>query len=252
MSAHGVLSIATPDPAAVVAEVAPEELNRLLGLPRARALDGELAERAAAASAWYSTHGSPRIVARRATVRAIEPETVRLEGGGTLSGRALGERLAAGRAHAALAVAITAGPEVDAETDRLWAAERPDEAFFLDRLATAVVERLVVRATTWLCQEASRAGETALPHLSPGCGALELEQQRPLWEWLVGDDGAASVAPFEMLESGMLKPKLSLLAVVGLTRDPVAAAANEPRNACRACDLTPCSFRRAPFARAAA
>jgi len=255
MSGHAALLVATPDPAAAVAELAPEELNRLLGLPRARPLEGELADRAATASAWYSTHGRPRIAARRAEVGAIETERVRLEGGGTLSGRALAERLAAGRAHAALAVAITAGPEVDAETDRLWAAERPDEAFFLDRLATAVVERLVVRATTWLCREASAAGETALPHLSPGCGAWELEQQRPLWGWLVADEGGArapSISPFEMLESGMLKPKLSLLAVVGLTRDPVAAAANDPRSACRACDLTPCSFRRAPFARAAA
>jgi hypothetical protein len=37
--------------------------------------------------------------------------------------------------------------------------------------------------------------------------------------------------------------------VVGLTREGAAVSAV---GACRACDLSPCAFRRAPYARAAA
>jgi hypothetical protein len=239
----------TPDAAAVVEEIVPEELNRLLGMPRARPLEGELLARAAGAKEWYATHGRPRIVARRATIAALEPTRVVLGDGRALDGRALAERLAGGRAHAALAVAVTAGPEIDAETDRLWRSDLPDEAFFLDRVGTAVVERLMLTATLRLCRDAAASGETALPHLSPGCGAWELDAQRRLFAWLAGDERATALPPFEMLESSMLRPKLSLLAVVGLTRDGAAVSAV---GACRACDLSPCVFRRAPYARAAA
>ena len=252
MSAPLALLAASPEAATLAAEVEPAELNRLLGMPRQRALEGELAARAEGARGWYAASGRPRILARRADVVAIESERVRLDGGRVLAGRALVERLGRGRAHAALVVAITAGPEVDAETERLWMDDRPDESFFLDRLATGVVERLVLRATTWLCREASLLGETALPHLSPGCGAWDFGEQRPLWEWLAGGASERELAPFEMMESGMLKPKLSLLAVIGLTRDAGAVGSELTASvACRACDLAPCAFRRAPFARVA-
>jgi hypothetical protein len=240
---------AVPEAAAVVAAIEAPELARLLGMPRDRPLEGEMAARAALAREWYARHGRPALFARRATVAGIGEGSVRLEGGRMLTGAAIARRLATGRAHAALAVAVTAGQEVDAETERLWKEDRPDEAYFLDRLATAVVERLMLRATTWLCREASIAGETALGHLSPGCGAWEFEAQRALFGWLAGDDPNPEIAPLEMLESGMLRPKLSLLAVVGLTREGAVSTAAD---SCRACDLARCVFRRAPYLGAAA
>ena len=232
---------ATPNAAELVAGIEEAELSRLLGMPRGRPLEHDLAERVDGARGWYARYGCPQLLARRAEIDAITDCTVRLANGRTLAGAAIARRLAGGHAHAALAVAVTAGPEVDAETARLWASDRPDEAYFLDRLATAVVERLMLRATTWLCREASIAGETALAHLSPGCGAWELEAQRGLFAWLAGDD---PVAPLAMLDSGMLRPKLSLLAVIGLTRD---RAAPDATGSCRACDLARCAFRRAPY-----
>jgi hypothetical protein len=51
-----------------------------------------------------------------------------------------------------------------------------------------------------------------------------------------------------MLDSGMLTPKSSLLAALGVTR---RRAAPSPADACRACDLTPCAFRRVPHRGAA-
>jgi hypothetical protein len=232
---------ATPVATEVVAAIELAELARLLGMPRSRALEGEIAARADGARQWYARHGRPQLLARRAGIAGVGDTEVRLDGGRILGGEAIVRRLSAGRAHAALAVAVTAGPEVDAETERLWANDRPDEAYFLDRLATAVVEILMLRATTWLCREASAASETALAHLSPGCGAWALEAQRELYSWL---SAGAALPPLEMLDSGMLRPKLSLLAVIGLTR---LATAPHATGACRACDLARCAYRRAPY-----
>jgi hypothetical protein len=51
-----------------------------------------------------------------------------------------------------------------------------------------------------------------------------------------------------MLDSGMLRPKNSVLAAFGLTRGTVPPS---PADACRDCDLDPCGFRRAPRRRTA-
>jgi hypothetical protein len=235
----------------LAAALRPGELERLLGLPRSRPLEGVLAQRAAAARSWYGEHGRPMILARRAEIAAMRAVEVELDGGRIVAGEPLAQRLAEGGAHAALVVAVTAGAEVDRETDRCWAEGRPDEAYFLDRFAAAVVEESMRRAFAWLCRAASPGGETALPHLSPGCGGWGLEAQHTLWNWLAGQGEATALAPFEMLDSGMLRPRLSLLAVIGLARHR-STGDGEAAEACRSCDLSSCAFRRVPFQRAAA
>jgi len=50
----------------------------------------------------------------------------------------------------------------------------------------------------------------------------------------------------EVLDSGMLRPKKSLLAVIGLTRDLEKARALVRFTACAACSLANCNYRRAP------
>lgn len=244
------LATLEPDAREVVAAIADEELARLLGLPRHRPFEGAIVERAQGARRWYAAHGRPRIVARRSGIASLESGAVRFDNEIELADPAPAERLRVGRAHAALAVAITAGSEVDVECERLWATDLPDEAFFLDRVATAAVERLVRIAAVELCRRGSLVGETALPHLSPGCGAWPIDGQFALWRWLT-NHGTEPLAPFELLESGMTKPKLSLLALIGLTPDRDAPQVADARASCRACDLAPCSFRRAPFGSAA-
>jgi hypothetical protein len=241
------LLVGTPSGAEIEREVASEEYARLLGLPRHRPLEGEIARRAGAARRWYADHGRPRAAARRFAVAGLDGEAVTLEGAAPLRGRALAERLSRGRAHALFTLAVTAGPEVDEESRRLWQAGCPDEAYFLDRFAAAAVERLVIWAMTWVCRLASAEGETVLPHLSPGCGDWELCEQVRVMALITGGDGSA-LAPLTMLSSGMLAPKSSLLAVFGVARDEVTAT---PADACRSCDLAPCAFRRAPYRGAA-
>ncbi len=62
--------------------------------------------------------------------------------------------------------------------------------------------------------------------------------------------GRLQLGPLELLETGALDPPHSLLAVLGVTRQPLAAVA--PEDLCRACELEPCGFRRAPFGAALA
>jgi hypothetical protein len=109
--------------------------------------------------------------------------------------------------------AITAGSEVEDEVAKLWKAERVDEAYFLDRLAAAVVEHL-----------AASLGNGR----SPGHKGFPIEQQSKLH---------ALVAPekIELLASGMLRPVHSILAVYG----PEDASLS----GCTRCDWR-CSFRR--------
>jgi hypothetical protein len=232
-----------PSPAVVAAQVRPEEYARLLLLPRRKLEDEDLAARARAARAWYAEHGRPWVGARRLSLAVVEGDGVRLEAGPVLRSPRLAERLRSGEAHALAAIAVTAGAEAEAESRRLWADDRPDEGFFVERFGAAVAEQLVRFAAAWICRASEASGETALFQASPGCGGWPMEEQHKLMGLLA--DGAPALGPLRMLSSGMLSPGASMLAVLGLTRRPVAPT---PADACRECDLTPCAFRRARYA----
>jgi hypothetical protein len=233
--------------AEIAAQVTPEEYARLLLIPRHKLHDDALAERAAAARAWYAANGRPWIGARRVDVAGLEGDTVRLADGTTFASAALVERLRAGEAHAVLAVAATAGAEAEAEYRRHWTEGRPDEGFFVERFAVGVTEQLVRYAAAWACRAAERSGETALFHASPGCGSWPLEEQAKLMAVLAGQ-GHEAVGPVRVWPTGALSPAHSVLALIGLTRRRVAAT---PSDACRSCDHDPCAFRRAPYRRTA-
>jgi hypothetical protein len=229
------------DPRAIAAEVESAELARLLGLPRGRELEGTIAERAAWAREWYAANGRPFTRARRHAIEELGPDRVRLAGGREFASAAFARHLGRWNAHAMVGMAITAGAEVDEAAAVMWREGRPDEGYFLERFAVAVVERLVFRATLGACQVARDTDETLTPHLSPGCGAWELEHQHRLWETIFPN---GELGPIRLLESGALSPKNSILAAAGVTREPVAPS---PLDACRSCRLERCRFRRAPY-----
>jgi hypothetical protein len=236
-----------PPAAEIAGQVTPEEYARLLLIPRHKLQEEDLADRARAAREWYAEHGRPWIGTRRVEVVALQGGSVTLATGQTFASAALAERLRAGGCHAVVAVAATAGPEAEAEYKRHWNEGRPDEGFFVERFAVGVTELLVRSASVWACRTAEAAGETALFHASPGCGSWPLEDQARLMGVLAGV-GGSSVGPVRMWPSGALSPAQSVLALVALTRRHVAPT---PADGCRSCDLTPCSFRRAPYRRTA-
>ena len=235
-----------PEATELAEAIAQSEYARLLGLPRSRALEGDLAERAQAARVWYARNGRPWVAVRRAQIARLDADSVALETGAVFHSRTLAEPLRAGESHALLALAVSAGPETDQESQRLWQLERPDEAYFLDRFGAAVAEHLVFWASIWACRRAEAEAETVLAHLSPGCGGWDFAEQPALMRLIAG--GSEAAGPLRMLPSGMMTPKNSLLALRGLTRRAVAPTAAD---ACRSCDLTPCSFRRAAYRGAA-
>lgn len=242
-------AVALPASAAELAAAVPErEYLRLLGLPRGRVLEGDLLDRANGAHDWYACHGHPFVATRRALLRRLRPASVTLETGTELRSTVLADRLRAGEAHALVTLAASAGREAAEETARLWATDRPDEAFFLDRFAVAVTERLVFWASAAVCRASEPAKETLLPHLSPGCGHWDLADQHRLMALLTGEEAGTILGPIELLPSGALHPQHSVLAALGVTRRTYAAT---PADLCRSCDLDPCSFRRAPFTREA-
>jgi hypothetical protein len=239
-----------PTPGELAAGVREPELLRLLGVPRGRALEAPLRARLDGARAWYAANGRPFAATRRVTVAAIEADAVTLADGTPLRSRTLADGLRAVRGHAVLVLAVSAGREVAAEIAGLWA-ERPDEAFFLDRLAAAVTEALLPWASARACREASGVGETLLPPVPPGCADFDLGDQQRLLRLLGGEPAPADrlrLGPIELLATGAIAPPHSLLAAAGVTRERLAAATSE--DLCRACALEPCGFRRAPRSRA--
>ena len=161
------------------------EYARLLGYPAGKPLEGDVLARAEEALDWYRRHGNPKVYAR-----VVGSETL---------------------------AAITAGVEVEDEVAKLWEADRVDEAYFLDRLAAAVVEHL-----------AASLGNGR----SPGHRGFPLEEQPRVFGQI------ASLAPdIEILPSGMLRPKNSLLVVYNAEDEGARVSP------CSHCDWR-CSFRR--------
>ncbi|HQR23165.1 MAG TPA: hypothetical protein PK163_00165 [Steroidobacteraceae bacterium] len=250
MTVASILQVSGSDAAAAVSDA---EFHRLLGVPRGREVPVEVAERAGLARRWYEEHGRPFVATRRLALAAISHDAVTLRSGDVLAGPALADRLRDGEAHALVVAAFSAGREVADEAARLWADARPDESYFLDRFAAAVVEQLVWRASAVLCADATATGEGLLQHLSPGCGRWDLSAQHALMALLLGTTGhqadAWSIGPIRLLESGALHPQHSLLAALGVTRRAIVVTSE---SACRNCDLRHCRYRRAAYARDAA
>jgi hypothetical protein len=259
VSAATILPVSSVDAAAGVPDA---EFKRLIGIPRGRDVPEAVSARAGLARRWYVEHGRPFVAARRVGLRSIETESVMLDTGDRVAGAALAERLRAGEAHGLVVMAASAGREVAEEAARLWADDRPDESYFLDRFAAAVVEQLVCRASAILCGEATAAGEGLLPHLSPGCGRWDIAGQHQLMALLLGvspgelragaqaaDEEPSSgpaLGPVMLLETGALRPQHSLLAALGVTRRAIVST---PESSCRSCDLAHCRYRRAGYAR---
>lgn len=163
------------------------EYARLLGYPAGKPLEGDVLARAEEALDWYRRHGKPRVV-----TRVVGSETL---------------------------AAITAGFEVEDQVAKLWASERVDEAYFLDRLAAAAVEHL--------------AASLGNPR-SPGHKGFPIEEQARLFALLAPPE-------IEILPSGMLNPKNSILAVYDPPDESVESV--ESVSPCSRCDWR-CSFRR--------
>jgi len=229
-------------------DVQEPEYQRLLGYPKTHALEGRARELADAARSWFSENGRPWIYARETSALELRGQTVRIGASEFSSGRLHG-LFAEAQTHSAVLVAVSAGKECEEHAQQLWSDGKPDEYFFLKVFGSAVVEHLVTLASGRICGWADENQVAVLPHFSPGYSGWDIAEQPKLWNLFRQNSGGSLPGELEALESGMLRPEKSLLAVFGLTRDLEKARRFTRLIPCESCSLPNCRYRRAAYRR---
>jgi hypothetical protein len=229
--------------------VLPEEYVRLLGYPRGWVLEGRARELADWARDWYGTNGRPWFYARQAESLEITGDSIHIDGVSFTSKR-LQSTLQHAQAHSVILVAVGAGPEAEQEARRRWEEEKPDEYFFLEAFASAVVEHMATSTGARLCDWAEQHGMAVLPHYSPGYPEWDVAEQARLFELLKRTREEPFPSHVEVFDTGMLRPKKTLLAVFGLTRHTERLLRLTDLVPCENCSFGPCQYRRAPYRRA--
>jgi hypothetical protein len=229
-------------------DVQPGEYTRLLGYPRGHILEGRAHGLAENASAWYAQHGRPWFYARQAESFALTASNVCIDSIPFTSPH-LAATLAQAEAHSVLLAAVSAGPEAEEEAGRLWSAEKPDEYFFLEMYASAVVEHLTTLAGARLCDWAEHHGMAVLPHASPGYAEWDVAEQPHLLKLIRQTRRMPLPSSVQVLDSGMLRPRKTQLAVFGLTRHTDRLRPLSDLIPCERCSFGPCAYRRAPWRR---
>jgi len=227
-------------------DVREEEYVRLLGYPRGWQLEGRALELANWARDWYAPNGRPWFYARQAESFEISGDSISIDGAQFASKRMQTTLQQAG-AHSVILVAVSAGPEAEAEAHRRWEDGKPDEYFFLEIFGSAVVEHLAAITGARLCAWAEGQGMAVLPHYSPGYPEWDVAEQPHLLNLMQRTQRQPFPSPLEVFETGMLRPKKTLLAVFGLTRHTERLQKLSDLIPCENCSFGPCQFRRAPY-----
>jgi hypothetical protein len=222
------------------------EYKRLLGYPDQYALDGRAKELADWARQWYWENGKPWIYVRQIGALKMENGQLRINGTDFTSKR-LYDQLVGAQIDTAMLLAVSAGKECEEMAQRLWLEEKPDEYFFLEVFGSAVVEHLVVTAAGRLCAWADQQEMIALPHYSPGYPGWDISDQQKLLQLIRQERNYDFPEEIQVLNTGMLQPKKSLLAVFGITcrLDIVQRLSN--LIPCENCSLPSCQYRRSLY-----
>ncbi len=229
--------------------VQPAEYKRLLGFPRDRVLEDRSRELAEWARSWYAANGKPWVYARQAKSLSMINGSILIDGVSFHSER-LQTTLHQAEADSAILVAVSAGPELEAEAQRAWLSEKPDEYFFLEIFGSAIVEHLMTMTGARLCAWAEGHKLAVLPHYSPGYPEWNIVEQAKLYALMKQTAAQPMPGNVDVLESGMLRPKKSLLAVFGLTRKTDNVRRLTDLVPCENCSFSTCQYRRTAYMRA--
>ena len=222
------------------------EFFRLLGYPSTHQPQGRALELAAWARAWYSENGRPWVHASEFHPYEFTERGLRVAGYEFTSVR-LREMLLAAEAHAVVLVAVSAGPECEEKARQLWKEEKPDEYFFLEMFGSAVVEHLITTTGARLCAWSEQRAMTVLPHYSPGYSGWDVADQTKLFQLIQRGFHRDVASRIQVLDTGMLKPKKSLLAVFGVTRHIDRVRSLAGLIPCENCSFPGCPYRKAPY-----
>jgi hypothetical protein len=97
-----------------------------------------------------------------------------------------------------------------------------------------------------LCAWGDSQSFAVLPHYSPGYPEWDIAEQPRLLELIRKTRADALPGNIDVLESGALRPKKSLLAVFGLTRHTAHLKRLTELVPCESCSFNPCEYRRTP------
>lgn len=228
-----------------VIDVQESEFRRLLGYPRNYEPDHRSRELSDATRVWYAEHGEPWFYLREVSLTLTESRFA-LDGAEFELSK-MHEQLTATGAHNAFVAVVSAGEQCETHARQLWEEEKPDEYFFLETFGSAVVEHLTALAANRMCAWADENKMVALPHYSPGYSGWDIADQNRLHDAIVGRQQTAFPGPLTVLESGMLKPKKSQIAVFGITRHIERVAGGPRLVPCVSCSLESCDYRRVPY-----
>jgi hypothetical protein len=224
--------------------VQPSEYWRLLGYPSGAAPTERAKELAQEARSWFEREGRPWLYFREVEIN-VQDESVLIDGAEFCSPK-LSEHFREFGVRSAVIAAVSAGAACEREARVRWEEGKPDEYFFLEMYGSAVVEHLVASLNARICGLADRDGLMAIPHYSPGYAGWDVAEQSLLFQRLIAGRPEPFPGPLEVLSSGMLRPKKSLLAIVGLAPRRTGASTVQ-RVPCETCSYSPCQYRRAPY-----
>jgi hypothetical protein len=225
--------------------VAEAEYRRLLGYPKHHTPGERAGELAEWARGWYAEHGRPWVYLREVELQ-VTADTLHIDGTVFQSKQLHNHLLQAGAGRAML-VAVSAGRQCEEHARGLWQESKPDEYFFLEMFGSAVVEHLVASLSGRICELAEHDGLMAISHYSPGYTGWDVADQNTLFALLTRGAAKPFPEPLEVMSSGMLRPKKSLLAVVGLAARTGSASESGRRVPCITCSFQPCQYRRTPY-----
>jgi hypothetical protein len=222
------------------------EYKRLLGYPSDYELEDRARELADWARQWFNENGKPWIYAVRLNKLDTSKENLSIWNI-ELSSKKLRNQFAEAETDSAILAVVSAGKECEEKAHQLWIEGKPDEYFFLEVYGSAVVEHLVATTGFRFCDWAEKNSMMVLPHYSPGYPGWKVEDQEKILELIKQNKTQDLPGEIYLFESGMLKPKKSMLAIFGITKNVNKVRSLKELIPCESCSLANCQYRRVPY-----
>lgn len=225
------------------------EYKRLLGYPPDHEVDGRSKELIDSTTAWYAQHGQPWIYLKQAESLKLIDGSVAIEDH-PLSSKKLFNQYDKAAVQSAIIAVVSAGIQCEEEARKLWKQGHPDEYFFMEMYGSAVAEFLISSAGHTLCTLADERKMSVLPHYSPGYTGWDITDQITLMKLLKDGNQKSLSERIDMLSSGMLIPKKSLVGLFGIASASEQVQKQHNLIPCHSCALSGCTYRRKPYQRA--
>lgn len=177
-----------------------------------------------------------KVAQRRFAVERLEPYGVVLEGDIKLESAALLDYFQG--AEVALLMAVTIGPRLEEEVNRLFAQDQAVKALVLDAAGSAFLRRAGEHVHREAFLEAWEEGMTTGPCLSPGGAFWDLTGQRTIFQALPLDRIGV-----QLLESCFMRPRKSNTRVLPMGRH-LKVKFHPDDSHCKLCKARYCLARR--------